>query len=86
MILLRQGTVDTELSAPFKKNVPEGKLFARVYVLEAIDLKDVTLKKRQVLRLRRRRNTVVSIRSTRVLLSRRRRSSSIGSSSGMENY
>ena len=46
MILLHPGTVDTELSAPFKKNVPEGKLFTPEYsagkLLEV--LKDVTLK------------------------------------------
>lgn len=46
MVLLHPGTVDTELSAPFKKNVPEGKLFTPEYsagkLLEV--LKDVTLK------------------------------------------
>lgn len=46
MVLLHPGTVDTELSTPFKKNVPEGKLFTPEYsagrMLEV--LKDVTLK------------------------------------------
>ena len=46
MVLLHPGTVDTELSTPFKKNVPEGKLFTPDYsagrMLEV--LKDVTLK------------------------------------------
>jgi NAD(P)-dependent dehydrogenase (short-subunit alcohol dehydrogenase family) len=45
MVLLHPGTVDTELSTPFKKNVPEGKLFTPEYsagkMLEV--LKDVTL-------------------------------------------
>ncbi|CAM6089756.1 unnamed protein product [Calypogeia fissa] len=46
-ILLHPGTVDTELSKPFQKNVPEGKLFTKEYsverllgIIDSVDLKD----------------------------------------------
>lgn len=35
-ILLHPGTVDTDLSKPFQRNVPEGKLFTREYSVERL--------------------------------------------------
>ncbi|CAH8275936.1 unnamed protein product [Arabidopsis lyrata] len=35
-ILLHPGTVDTDLSRPFQKNVPEGKLFTREYSVQKL--------------------------------------------------
>lgn len=35
-ILLHPGTVDTDLSKPFQRNVPEGKLFTPQYSVERL--------------------------------------------------
>jgi hypothetical protein len=35
-ILLHPGTVNTDLSKPFQRNVPEGKLFTREYSVEKL--------------------------------------------------
>lgn len=46
-ILLHPGTVDTDLSKPFQRNVPQGKLFTKEYsverllgVINGVDAKD----------------------------------------------
>lgn len=35
-ILLHPGTVDTDLSRPFQKNVPEGKLFTKEFSVQKL--------------------------------------------------
>ncbi|PKI75214.1 hypothetical protein CRG98_004365 [Punica granatum] len=35
-ILLHPGTVDTDLSKPFQRNVPEGKLFTKEYSVQRL--------------------------------------------------
>lgn len=35
-ILLHPGTVDTDLSKPFQRNVPEGKLFSKEYSVQRL--------------------------------------------------
>lgn len=46
-ILLHPGTVDTDLSKPFQRNVPQGKLFTKEYsverllgIIDGVDAKD----------------------------------------------
>jgi NAD(P)-dependent dehydrogenase (short-subunit alcohol dehydrogenase family) len=35
-VLLHPGTVDTDLSRPFQRNVPEGKLFTREFSVQKL--------------------------------------------------
>ena len=35
-LVLHPGTVDTDLSRPFQRNVPEGKLFTKEYLVQKL--------------------------------------------------